>query len=155
MSRLRAAAPNACILDDFLGGEALAGVYSATCLNVHPCLYDAYGMPVVEAAAFGAPTAVKRGGTVGATALLNGPAGSSGAPGCFELALGGSAGGSSASMDAGDAAAAILAVLNDARGLHQVAATARERALAWGEAAAGKVLHDELGRLVRAGTAGV
>ena len=45
-------------------------MYRRTCLNVHPCAYDAYGMTVVEAAAFGAPSCVQRGDLVGCAALL-------------------------------------------------------------------------------------
>lgn len=43
-----------------------------TLLNIHPCLYDAYGMTMVEAAAFGAPSVVNvgLGGAVGASELL-------------------------------------------------------------------------------------
>lgn len=37
---------------------------------MHPCVYDAYGMTVVEAAAFGAPSCVQRGDLVGCAALL-------------------------------------------------------------------------------------
>ena len=45
-------------------------MYRRTCLNVHPCAYDAYGMTAVEAAAFGAPSCVQRGDLVGCAALL-------------------------------------------------------------------------------------
>lgn len=34
----------------FLGATQMAELYAATRLNVHPCLYDAYGMTIVEAA---------------------------------------------------------------------------------------------------------
>jgi hypothetical protein len=49
-SRLLAAAPEALVVDHFLGPQQLADIYRATLLNVHPCSYDAYGMTVVEAA---------------------------------------------------------------------------------------------------------
>ena len=52
-ARLRAAAPAAVVHDSFLGPSALAGIFAATLLNVHPCLYDAYGMTIVEAASQG------------------------------------------------------------------------------------------------------
>lgn len=47
-------------------------VFSQTLLNFHPCVYDAYGMTVVEAAAFGVPSVVNKGtaGAVGAADLL-------------------------------------------------------------------------------------
>ncbi len=37
----------------FLGPADLARIFEATVLNVHPPLYDAYGMTVVEAASQG------------------------------------------------------------------------------------------------------
>ena len=42
-------------------------VYS---LPPQPCIYDAYGMTMVESAAFGAPSIVNSGGKVGAASLL-------------------------------------------------------------------------------------
>ena len=45
---------------------------------MHPCAYDAYGMTLVEAAAFGCPSLVNGGGAVGATELL-------GADGCVQV----------------------------------------------------------------------
>lgn len=70
VARLQAAAPNCIIQKQFLGPEELVMIYSKTRLNIHPCLYDAYGMTVVEAASQGAPSVVNRGGAVGATDLL-------------------------------------------------------------------------------------
>ncbi|KAL7516864.1 hypothetical protein ACHAWX_001837, partial [Stephanocyclus meneghinianus] len=58
------------IIDRFLGPAEMAAVFSRTALNFHPCLYDAYGMTVVESTAFGAVTIVNKGGKVGATSLL-------------------------------------------------------------------------------------
>ena len=60
-SRLRAAFPQAVIIADFMGPPSLAAIFSATALNFHPCEYDAYGMSLVEAAAFGAPSLVNGG----------------------------------------------------------------------------------------------
>ena len=54
--RVEAAAPAAVVLESFLGAKALAAVCSTTAINFHACIYDAYGMSVVEAAAFGAPS---------------------------------------------------------------------------------------------------
>ena len=42
--------PRAVIREDFMGPAQLAEVFSQTILNVHPPLYDAYGMTVAEAA---------------------------------------------------------------------------------------------------------
>lgn len=58
------------VIDHFLGPREMAAVFSLTAINVHPCLYDAYGMTVVEAAAFGATSIVNKGGKIGATSLL-------------------------------------------------------------------------------------
>ena len=54
--RLRAVVPDAIIEERFIGPTELAKIFSATALNVHPCLYDAYGMTIVEAASQGAPS---------------------------------------------------------------------------------------------------
>ena len=47
--------PNAIIEERFLGPADLADIFAATVLNVHPCLYDAFGMTIVEAASQGVP----------------------------------------------------------------------------------------------------
>jgi len=41
--------------------EPLCALLLQTLLNIHLCLYDAYGMTMVEAAAFGAPSVVNVG----------------------------------------------------------------------------------------------
>ena len=48
--------PDAIIEERFLGPTELADIFSATALNIHPCLYDAYGMTIVEAASQGSPS---------------------------------------------------------------------------------------------------
>ncbi|MEW5300916.1 MAG: hypothetical protein WDW36_003808 [Sanguina aurantia] len=48
--RLREAAPQSVIVEEFLGPSQLAELYSKTRMNVHPATYDAYGMTIVEAA---------------------------------------------------------------------------------------------------------
>ena len=59
------------IVTEHLGdADGLRDCSSATRLNYHPCRRDAYGMTVVEAGAFGAPSVAQRGGGVGATATL-------------------------------------------------------------------------------------
>ncbi len=45
-ARLRSAAPGCVVEERFLGPEDLANIYSQTVLNVHPALYDAYGVCV-------------------------------------------------------------------------------------------------------------
>lgn len=52
--RLRAAAPGSIISTGFLGPADMASIFAQTRLNVHPPLYDAFGMTIVEAACQGA-----------------------------------------------------------------------------------------------------
>ena len=51
--------------------EELAIVWQSTLLNIHPATYEAYGMTIVEAAAFGVPSLLHL-GTIGAKDLLPG-----------------------------------------------------------------------------------
>ncbi len=55
---LRRVFPESVIEENFLSAEAMATIFQQTVLNVHPSLYDAYGMTIVEAAAFEAPSLV-------------------------------------------------------------------------------------------------
>jgi glycosyltransferase involved in cell wall biosynthesis len=48
--------PGGRVLRQFLDARHLSAVYAATRLNFHPCMYDAYGMTVIEAASQGAPS---------------------------------------------------------------------------------------------------
>ena len=77
--RLLGAVPSAIVIDRFLSSHELGAVFAHTLLNFHPSSYDAYGMTIVEAAAFGAPTAVA-GPSVGAFRLL-------GEDGCLRVAM--------------------------------------------------------------------
>lgn len=129
--RVKAAAPRAVLLDHHLGPDEMAALFAHTALNLHPCAYDAYGMSVVEAAAFGAPSLVNGDETIGATALLG--------DGCVQAAL--------AVGDARAAADVLLATLDDQAALDEVAERGRERALGWGEEAAGRALHEIVKRI--------
>jgi glycosyltransferase involved in cell wall biosynthesis len=66
------------VLDSFLSPPSLAAVFMRTALNFHPCSYDAYGMTVIEAAAFGVPSVIASGTKVGASAILGGGGGDGG-----------------------------------------------------------------------------
>lgn len=55
---LRAATPQAEVATAFMGPADMGRVYAGSLLVVHPALADAYGMTLVEAAAFGAPSLV-------------------------------------------------------------------------------------------------
>ncbi|GJP34858.1 hypothetical protein CLOM_g19270, partial [Closterium sp. NIES-68] len=128
LAEVVSAAPAAVVVDGFMGAERMAHVYSQTLLNIHPCLYDAYGMTVVEAAAFAAPSIIHvgPGGAVGAAELL--------LPG-EQLAL---------PLDLSAAlpvvVEGILALLQDRQYLAQVGVAARRRSLEWSEEASARVL---------------
>ncbi|CAI5461085.1 unnamed protein product [Closterium sp. Yama58-4] len=123
-----AAAPGTVVVDGFMGPERMAQVYSQTLLNIHPCLYDAYGMTVVEAAALAAPSVIHvgPGGAVGAAELL---------PPQEQLALPVDL---SAALPA--VAESILALLRDRQHLAQVGLAARRRSLEWSEEASARSL---------------
>ena len=55
----------------FGGAAELAAVWRETLLNIHTATYEAYGMTIVEAAAFGVPSLLHE-GTIGAKDLLPG-----------------------------------------------------------------------------------
>jgi len=55
--RLKKAVPGSVILD-FLNPSQLCQIWKRTVLNFHPALYEAYGMTIVESAAFGVPSIV-------------------------------------------------------------------------------------------------
>ncbi|MCO5551624.1 hypothetical protein L7F22_005129 [Adiantum nelumboides] len=72
-SRVKAVMPEVIIQEGFMGASDLANLYSQTLLIFHPCIYDAYGMTIVEAAAFASPSIVHvgPGGAVGAAEFLD------------------------------------------------------------------------------------
>ena len=99
-------------------------------------------MTIVEAAAFGAPSVLNGGGTIGAARLLGAADGAA-----LELDL---------SQPHEKLAEAVGALLADGARLAAVAAAARERALAWNETAFGAELATKLEALVEtAGGEGV
>ncbi|KAI0559103.1 Glycosyltransferase 4 [Gracilaria domingensis] len=55
---LKSTVPEAVIVDEFLGPSAFAMLLQSSALNIHPALYEAYGMTIVEAAAMGCPSVV-------------------------------------------------------------------------------------------------
>jgi glycosyltransferase involved in cell wall biosynthesis len=57
-SRLREVCPFAVIEERFMTPVQMAPVLLRAAVNAHPCLYDAYAMTIVEAAAFGVPSIV-------------------------------------------------------------------------------------------------
>ena len=76
LSRLRKAISVKALLKlipRFVSHEELAGIFNVTLLNFHPATYEAFGMSVVEAAAYKAPTVMDSGGRVGVRDLLPAP----------------------------------------------------------------------------------
>jgi len=155
--RLKSAAPDALIIDSFLDADALADLFQRTALNVHPPLYDTFGMSVVEAAAFGAPSLLHSGGMVGATVAVRPAHGEALEADLSSLSVGGPATEVEAAREvpatarlspdsdaAATAAAAaegvkelvgqMAALLLDLGHLAAVGAAAKARALAYGEA---------------------
>jgi len=59
------------VIEQFLGPIEMAQIYSQTVLNIHPPLYDAFGMTCCEAASCLAPSLVAGEGHIGATDLLS------------------------------------------------------------------------------------
>ncbi|KAG7668203.1 hypothetical protein Ndes2437A_g07333 [Nannochloris sp. 'desiccata'] len=59
------------VIEHFLGPIEMAQIYFQTVLNVHPPLYDAFGMTCCEAASQLAPSLVAGKGHIGATDLLS------------------------------------------------------------------------------------
>jgi JmjC domain, hydroxylase len=68
--KIQSQVPCCQVIENFLGPIEMADIYSQTVLNIHPPLYDAYGMTVVEAASQLVPSLVAHKGHIGATDLL-------------------------------------------------------------------------------------
>eukprot|EP00038_Savillea_parva_P015508 m.220578 g.220578 ORF g.220578 m.220578 type:complete len:459 (+) comp31226_c0_seq1:232-1608(+) len=113
------------VIDAFLDPSGLAALHRRALLNFHPPTYDAYGMSVVEAAAFGTPTvlhAPRQGSpvTVGAAQLLR--------PDHNEVI------GIDLNAGVDTVATAVRDAINRRDGLREVGRAARRRALDWDEA---------------------
>ena len=122
------------IVTEHLDANGLRDVFSATRLNYHPCRRDAYGMTMVEAGAFSAPSVAARGGGVGATATLREQDGA-----VLGMTLPTSAGEEPGADDdevlLSAAHAEVLKHALDGATLERVGAAAKKAATAWDEAA--------------------
>ena len=121
------------IVTEHLDANGLRDVFSATRLNYHPCRRDAYGMTMVEAGAFSAPSVAARGGGVGAAATLREKDGAS-----LGMDVSDAAGDEpTAGSDDDDelAHAEVLKHALDRATLERVGAAAKRAATAWDEAA--------------------
>ncbi|KAL3908603.1 MAG: hypothetical protein SGPRY_009731, partial [Prymnesium sp.] len=160
--RLLAAFPEAVVIEDFMQPQALAASFSATALNFHPCRYDAYGMSIVEAAAFGAPSVMNGGASIGASQLLPAKAG-----GSFEISMANEEQMAQVSLTSEirmhrQASQRrqetdnciflrlqdVMDILEDAARLTSVGTKARELALQWSEDAYGETLLSHLHQLI-------
>ena len=122
--------PQGVIVEGFLGPQQLASIFTHAILNVHTAPYEAYGMTIVEAAAFGAPSVVHD-KDIGACELLPraAPRGSS-------VGLGSEEGASvGLDMRAGAEALAreLQQLLSEPGLLRQVGEEGRRCAMRWGE----------------------
>ena len=126
--RLRKACPQSIIMDEFLGPQQLANIFSNSIINFHPCLYDAFGMTCVEAAAFGAPSIINGNNTVGATDLL-------GHGGCIQLDL---------TIPLDDLSNQVLQIIKNPAYIQKVQKEAYKQAMSWDEDASGKIIMERL-----------
>ena len=145
----------------FLDAAGLEELYSKTLLNVHPPSYDAFGMSVVEAAAFGAPTVFMKDADVGAKRVLS----FLGDEAYFEVDLDDSHSGyvlpedrpTQATLEVmsggelkryrkqyEDGVFHVLQIIKNAEKLRSVGDLARKRAVTWTEQAHGDRLIDQL-----------
>ena len=138
--KFKDAAPNGVVMREFLDARGLQNLFEKTVLNFHPCEKDAYGMTIVEAGAFGAPSIANRGGSVGATSILRERDGA-----LIGIDFRRAAG---AKEESEEQYAAVLKCLLDRPGTERVGAAAKKAALAWDEeanaAAVAEALHDAL-----------
>ncbi len=116
-ARFRACAPSGRVVETFLSPEDLSAIFKETAINVHPPSHDAFGMTVVEAAAFGAPTMLHADGDIGAAEFLR--------PGVESV-------GANMEASARDVADRVEEILVDPN-TRVIAAAAASRALAWDE----------------------
>jgi glycosyltransferase involved in cell wall biosynthesis len=136
---LRDSLMNACpfaMVQDFVQGDPsfLAQLYSETALNFHPALYEAYGMTVVEAAAFGAPSLFDSGGDIGVASRLRPEEGEAMTVPLDSFGAANATGHSSSGQHHGGAEAAavsVLAALKDEARLKAVGQAAQVRSISW------------------------
>uniref|UniRef100_A0A7S4EEE7 Glycosyl transferase family 1 domain-containing protein n=1 Tax=Pseudo-nitzschia australis TaxID=44445 RepID=A0A7S4EEE7_9STRA len=134
--RLLRAVPSAVVIDRFLSPKELGALFAHTLVNFHPASYDAYGMTIVEAAAFGAPT-VLAGSSIGAFRLL-------GKDGCLQVDM--NSDDTDENVFTQQSLTTVVDFLkdckNDEQSWEKLSMAAREKALAWDEKSYGeKMLH--------------
>eukprot|EP00536_Pseudo-nitzschia_multiseries_P002160 jgi/Psemu1/4996/gm1.4996_g len=129
--RLLRAVPSAIVIDRFLSPKELGALFAHTLVNFHPSSYDAYGMTIVEAAAFGAPT-VLAGASIGAFRLL-------GEDGCLQVDMNDDTDGNCFSQQSLTTVVDFLRTCKtDGRSWEKLSLVALEKALAWDEKSYGE-----------------
>ena len=123
--------PNSIIVNHFMSSDELVPYLRQTVLNIHPAVYDAYGMTIVEAAAFCVPSIIHK-ECIGASSLLRIDHG--------EVFVGNMASRSEVYKHV----EALLVGENSSRTLKKVGKNARERALSWGIKDYADSLHSRL-----------
>jgi len=132
--RLLKAVPSAIIIDRFLSPKELGAVFAHTVLNFHPSYYDAYGMTIVEAAAFGAPTVVA-GPSVGAFRFL-------GEDGCMHVDMDEADENIFSESSLDTIVKFLLECLKNDASWKRLSSVAEQKALAWDEKSYGeRILH--------------
>ena len=121
--------PNSVVIEDFLDPTALASVFSQSIMNFHPCRYEAYGMTIIEAAAFGTPSFFNAIG-IGASELLCAGRGTA-----FQANF---------DRPIAEIADQVASLLEDTQALNGCGERARQRALEWNELAYGRRLSSYL-----------
>jgi glycosyltransferase involved in cell wall biosynthesis len=119
------------IVNRFMASHEMSQYLRQTILNVHPSIYDAYGMTVVEAAAFGVPSIIHK-ECIGASSLLREEFG--------EIIFGDMD--SEAEVSYKYVESALF--LTGRQKLQQVGRNARERALSWSVNDYADELHEKL-----------
>eukprot|EP00035_Acanthoeca_spectabilis_P023794 m.450983 g.450983 ORF g.450983 m.450983 type:complete len:427 (+) comp20080_c0_seq1:327-1607(+) len=117
---------NSRVVERFLGASDMATLHQRAILNFHPPTYDAYGMSIVEAAAFGTAT------------MLHAPDSSSNVHvGAAEFLRPSRSEALGANLGAGieSVATSLKSALQDPSRLREVGVAAQKRALAWDESA--------------------
>lgn len=128
-NQLRRVAPHAIFIDSFLSPKELASVFTITALNFHPCEYDAFGMTIIEAAAFSVPSIiVAANGAVGASAIVGN--------------------GASIEVDMNQCFVGMASILGNEKGLTEIGKEAKRRAFLWDEEAYGKQLIEYINELL-------
>ena len=128
-TRLQRSCPDAVVEGFSKDPEYLAQLFSETWINLHPALYEAFGMTIIEAAAFGAPSVVDGAGGIGAAELVR------------------PAHGEAIAADLGDPAAVaglLVGMLEDPAKVAAVSANAWARAVTHDQLAYGRAIHRSL-----------